>query len=457
MNKTLNLACCLISLFCVSVFAAAPSKKVVDIQHWKTKNGAAVYFVRAPNLPMLDIRVVFSAGSAYDGKNYGLASLTNSMIGEGTKTQDANQIAKAFDNIGAQFGTAAGRDMAVVSLRSLTDTKYLNPALSEFSNVLTKTSFPLKALQRVKNRTVAAIKVQQQDPGDVASNAFFNAVYRDQVYAHQPLGTISIVKKLTKEQLQDFYQQYYVAKNADIIMVGDLSLKQAKRVARHISQYLPEGRVAKQLKPAAALTKEIYRRINFPAKQTSIVIGQVGITRANPDYFPLIVGNYVFGGLPLESILFQQIRNKRGLSYDARSGFQLLRYKGPFIISLQTRASKSKEALAVVQQTLRDYLKKGPTEKQLNAAKQNLVGGFPLALSTNSKIIGIITRIAFYHRPLNYLDTYRAKVRAVTREQVRAAFDKLIKPGKMAIISVGPALQPTPQKPKQNSSSGQAQ
>jgi len=427
-----------VSIFCVTGFAATNGHKVMNIQNWKTSNGAVVYFVRVPNLPMLDIRVVFSAGSAYDGKSYGLASLTNSMIGEGTKTQDANQIATVFDNVGAQFNVGIDRDMAMISLRSLTEAKYLNPALSEFSNVLTNATFPEKAFKRVKNRTIATIKVGQQEPGRVASNAFYAAVYGNQAYAHNPLGTVSNVKRITRMMLEKFYKGYYVAKNVDIIIVGDLTLKQAKRTALYISKNLPTGNRAKTLGKAGLSTKEIQRHIRFPAKQTSIVLGQVGITRNNPDYFPLIVGNYVLGGLPLGSILVKQVRVDRGLAYGVGSAFRPLQYRGPFIISLKTRADKSKEALQIVQQVLRDYVAKGPTKKQLNAAKQNMIGSFPLGLATNSSITSIVTRIAFYHRPLDFLDNYRAKVRAVTRQQVKTAFEKIIHPDKMVIVSVGP-------------------
>jgi len=203
------------------------------------------------------------------------------------------------------------------------------------------------------------------------------------------------------------------------------------------------GSRAKRLKPAMMLTKSTFRHINFPAKQASIIIGQLGITRQNPDYFPLIVGNYIFGGLPQDSILFQQVREKRGLAYYVGSAFRPLRYRGPFMIIFQTRADKANEARQVVRKALRAFLAKGPTEKQLDASKQNIMGSFPLGLSTNSSIVGVITRIAFYRLPLNYLDTYIAKIRAVTRAQVKAAFKKIIRPQKMLVISVGPEPKTT--------------
>lgn len=428
----------LVLLLCMSTSFAEAPKTVMTIQHWTTKQGMQVYFVHAPELPIVDIRAVFAAGSAYDGKNYGAAALTNAMIGKRTMAQNGDQVAKTFDKVGAQFNVATGRDMAIVSLRSLSSPRFLKIALSEFTHVLTKTAFPLKTLQRVKNRTIAAIKAEAQNPVATANNAFYSAVYGDQPYAHEPLGTMTTVPALTRMQLQGFYRHYYVAKNADLIIVGNLTMVRAKLIAYNISRQLPIGQAAKRLQPAKSLTKAVVRHIPFPAKQTAVVIGQVSITRDNPAFFPLIVGNHVLGGLPLASILFKQVRDQRGLAYHVASAFQPLLYRGPFKIELQTRTNKAKEALEVVEKTLKAYIAEGPTEEQLNAAKQHMVGSFPLGLASNKNITGVVTRIAFYHRPLTYLNTYRDQVRAVTREQVKAAFEQFIKPSQMVTITVGP-------------------
>jgi len=371
------------------------------------------------------------------------------VIGEGANGKDANHIAKAFDRLGAKFSSTAGRDMAAVSLRSLTKPKYLKPAISLFSSVLTRANFPLKALQREKNLALAAIQVGQQEPEKVASKAFFAAIYGNQAYAHLPLGTRPIVKRLTRANVTGFYSRYYVAKNVDIILVGALTTNQAKRIARQISQGLLPGQRAKRLKVAVMLTKSSFQHITFPVKQASVMLGQVGITRKNPDYFPLIVGNYAFGGLPMGSILFQQVREKRGLAYYAGSSFQPLRYRGPYMILFQTRANKASKALQVVQEALKNFMANGPTQEQLDAAKQNMIGSFPLGLATNASIAGVLTRIAFYNQPLDYLDRYRANVRAVTREQVKAAFEKYIHPKKMVTISVGPTASVSRREPTQ--------
>ncbi len=438
----LIMAIAVLSLNAWPIWAAnqskTPPKKVIHIQHWQTKNGATVYFVQRRELPMVDVRVVFTAGSAYDGKNHGLSELTNSLIGEGAQSETANQIASDFDRLGAQFATSAGRDQATVALRVLSNKKYLQPALKTFVKVLSEANFPTKAIRRIKNQTLAAISAGQQTPGGVAEKAFYQAVFSGQPYAHSPLGSAKTVAAIDKNKIVEFYHRYYVAKNADIVLVGHLTRRQAVGIANEIVDGLPTGAAAKRLKLAPHLKAPVVQHINFPSRQTAILIGQVGITRKNPNYFPLIVGNAILGGFPTTSILFQQVREQRGLAYYAYSFFRPLRYRGPFMISLKTKVSKTKLALSVVDTIVKNYLKQGPSAEQLKEAKQNIIGSFPLTLASNKNIVAVLTNIAFYHRPLDYLDTYRSKIRAVTVLQIKEAFDREIHLNKLVTITVGP-------------------
>lgn len=422
---------------CLSSSVFAANKPVLNIQHWATKNGAQVYFVREPEIPIIDIQVVFAAGSAYDGDQWGVSSFMNSMLNEGTTAQSADQIANTLDSVGAQVGGGVGRDMAALSLRSLTQPKYLKPALKTFSALLTQSNFPEVAFQRVKKLTLVAIRRQQQNPQTIAFNAFYYSVYGNYPYAHPSIGTLKTVSALTQQDVAHFYSQYYVAKNAKVIIVGDVTRKQAEAMAQQVVGGLPEGAPAKTLVTAANNDQQAYQFIPFPAKQNTIVLGQLGISRDNPQYLPLVVGSHILGGSPLASILFEQVRNKRGLTYGVYSHFSPLRYRGPFYIALQTRSSVAQQALEVVQAVLNKFVQEGPTHKQLTAAKQNLVGSFPLRLSTNAAIMANVTNIVFYHRPLDYLDTYRDRVKAVRVSEVKKAFQATIHPNKMKVVVVG--------------------
>ncbi len=432
-----------IALLCfisVNAFSLKALPHTVKIQHWKTSVNTNVYFVRIHNLPIVDIRVMFAAGSAYDNKMIGLASLTNNMIGEGTTIQNADQIAKAFDDVGAQFDTSLDRDKAVVSLRSLSKSASFNAALSEFIQVLTKMSFQPNTLHRIKNQTIAMIETENQNPGKVAQNTLYKMIYGDQPYSHDPLGTIASIERFSSKNIRYFYRRYYVARNADIVLVGDLSYKQAKHIAEHIATAMPIGKVAPRLKENQQLKHNVYHHVSFPAKQTSIMVGQVGVSWDNPDYFPLLVGNTIFGGLPLGSVLFQKIRNQNGFAYDVGSMFWPLGYRGPFIIQLRTRVNKAKKALSTVMEALNAFLKQGPSPQQLNSVKKNLIGSFPLEMTSNRDIAAIVSLIAFYHLPLNYLETYKARIADVSSPEVKMAFNKIINQKHLAVVTVGPSF-----------------
>lgn len=427
----------LLILFFVFAPLYATGKPIVKIQTWDTSNGAHVYFVNAPEIPMVDVQVAFAAGSAYDGKHWGVASLVNSMLDQGTKKHNANQIADTFDNVGAEISGEVDRDKVVVSLRSLTESKYLNSALDMFTEILAHPSFPEKAFQRAQNQALVAIQQSHQQPSSVAKLAFYRALYDDEPYAYPSLGTLNTVKSLTRDQVESFYKKYYVGSNADVIIVGDVSKNQAKNMAQQLIGSLPKGEHARALAKAKDIEKGSYQFIEFPAKQNTIIIGQVGIAPRSQDYFPLTVGNYIFGGLPLTSILFEHVRNQHGLAYRVQSQFIPLQYRGPFVIALQTRSSKTKQAMYVVQQILRNYVKNGPTKAQVNAAKKNLQDSFALKINTNNDIIANVLNIAFYHLPLNYLDRYRDRVNAVSAAQIKTAFRNNVHPDKMKIVVVG--------------------
>lgn len=429
----------LLCLICIPVAAQTTviKKPILDIQNWKTSEGTPVYFVRTPELPMVDIKIIFTAGSAYDNAEWGIASFVASLLNEGTKEHNADQIANIFDQVGAQFSNDTNQDFAVISLRSLTDSNYLTPALKMFNEVLSQAAFPDNALNRIKQQTLSAIRQQQQDPSAVATDTFYNNLYPDHPYGHPVLGTLKTVNAITKNQAQAFYQRYFVSSNAQIILVGNLDRPAAEKIAQNLMNALPQGAPAPKLATEDRQPSHITHALAFPSQQTTIMTGQLGIDRQNSQYFPLMVGNYLLGQMPLGSLLFEQVRNQRGLAYNASSALSLMTYRGPFLIVLQTRTEKKNEALDITEKVLRDYISKGPDLSQLELAKQNIINHFPLNLSTNDDIATILMQMAVNRRPLDYLDAYQGNVRAVTAEQIKQAFQALINPDKMLTVTVG--------------------
>jgi len=409
----------------------------LHIQTWQTSNGAKVFYVPAPELPMVDIRVVFNAGSARDGDKPGLASLTNTLLDHGADDWDTNQIVTRFDSVGAQFSTSSHHDMAVVSLRSLTERAWLHTALETMAAILQKPKFVDTELERVRRQTLVALRNKQESPSDLAEIAFYKALYQGQPYATPPLGTPDSVSKLTRQDVVDFYKKYYVAANAIVVIVGAVDKSTAKKIARQLVKPLPKGEAAPALPEVPAVSKAETVSQQHPSTQTTIWVGQEGDARKDPDYFPLYVGNHILGGSGFSSRIVKEIREDRGLAYSAYSYFFPMAAKGPFIMGLQTKNDQAKQALALLMKTVNDFIANGPTQEELDDAKKNITGGFPLRLDSNRDITEYVAVIGFYHLPLDYLTTFNQNVEKVTREQIMDAFKRRLHTDKMITVMVG--------------------
>jgi len=413
------------------------------IEHWTLANGARVYFVESRGLPMLALNAVFDAGSARDpADRNGLSMMVNGLLNEGSGELDADAIAAGFEGLGVEFGASSDRDMAGVSLRSLSDPALRAPALALLARLLRAPSFPSANLDRERERALLSLKQAEQSPGDVAARAFYSRLYGTHPYAAASDGSEAGLKALTRDDLVAFHRRYYVGRNAVLAIIGDLSRGEARAIADQVLGGLPAGeappplpRVVDRVPPA----KNGEHVIEHPSSQTHILMGETGMARNDPDYFPLLVGNYVLGGGGFVSRLTEEIRTKRGLSYSVYSYFHPLREPGPFIVGLQTANHQRAEALAVTRRVLADFIRTGPTEAELAAARKNLAGGFPLRIDSNRKIAEYLTVIGFYRLPLNYLDDFIARVEAVTVEQVRDAFRRRVHPEHMVTVIVGGA------------------
>lgn len=418
------------------VFATA-AQALPEIQDWHTAKGARVLFVEAHELPMLDVRIVFDAGSARDGKHGGVASLTSAMLPQGAAGLNADAIAAGFERGGAQFGADSQRDMAWLSLRSLSDDKLLRASLELFGKVLAKPDFPQADFEREQQRTLTGLEYQKQQTGAIAEKAFYQDLYGQHPYAANPSGDEASVAALSVQDLKTFYQRYYVARNATVVIVGDVSRKYAEVIAGQLVDALPEGEKAAPLPEVAPLTAAKTQLIEHPSTQSHVLMGAPGVSRGDPDYFPLYVGNHILGGSGLVSRISEEIREKRGLSYSAYSYFIPMRQAGPYMLGFQTRTDQRDEALAVLRETVRTFVQQGPTDEELKASKSNIIGGFPLAVASNSKITGYLAMIGFYELPLDYLSTFTDKIKAVTAEQIREAYRRRVDVDDMVTVIVG--------------------
>ncbi|WIM04750.1 MAG: insulinase family protein [Candidatus Nitricoxidivorans perseverans] len=414
--------------------SAASAWAGVKIEHWIAPSGARVYFVETHALPILDVEVNFTAGTAYDAADKaGVAGLTRGLLDAGAGGLDEEKIAGRLVDIGARLSGTTDHDRAGLNLRTLSSKAEKESALDLMRVLLAQPAFPEAVLAREKARLISAIQEADTRPDSIAAKRFARAMYPDHPYGLH--STVESVGRITRDDLASFHRDHYSARRAVVSLIGDVTRAEAERIAQQLTEALPAGKADGDL-PAVRMPSKGTHKVAHPAAQSHIHIGLPAIRRTDPDYYALLVGNYTLGGGGFVSRLMKEVREKRGYAYSVHSYFAPRRFEGPFQIGLQTKREQAGDALKVAGEVLAGFMKDGPTEKELAAAKKNLINGQALRIDSNAKLIGYLSAIGFYGLPLTYLDDFPAKVGAVTAKDVREAFARHVKPSSLVTVVV---------------------
>jgi zinc protease len=407
-------------------------------ESWQTGGGMRVLFSPAPALPMLDIRLLFDAGSARDDiQNSGLAQLTNQGLTLGTSTMNADAVAENFESVGAQFSASTSRDMAVLRLRSLTEEDWMETALFTFTSLLADPSFPEEDMARLRRQTLQVLQQELQEPQSVGAQRFYQLAYGDHPYALHPLGNERSLSTLTQEDARKFFLEHYTAGNAVLAMTGAVDLSTARNIADRIDAALPRGGRVPALPSVPERTIPVLEHIPFASEQAHIFMGTPALHRGDPDHFALSVANHAFGGGGFTSRLFNEVRSIRGLAYSVSSHIQPMAAQGPFLITMQTGVDQSVQALTVLEEELKRFSREGVTPEELQASQTNIINSFPIGLASNSDIVAILGMIGFYDLPLDYLSTYTERIAQVTLRGATMAVQRHLRPESVVTVIVG--------------------
>ena len=434
------------ALASTALLAALNAQAAIPIQHWTLANGAKVYLAATAALPIVDVQIDVDAGSRRDpAAQAGLASASAGMVEKGVRASDAgpaldeNALGEAWADLGASFGAGAGAERTSFSLRSLSDPVLLDRAVALAAREIGEPSFPANVWQREREQINAALKEANTKPGTVSARAFSQAVYGTHPYGQET--TEETLAKIDVEAMRTRYAQLIRPCRAKVSIVGAVTRAQADAIATRLLARLPAQDGRCEPLPAvpaiAALTAPKEERIPFTSAQAHVVIGQPGYLRTDPDHFALTLGNYILGGGGFVSRLMNEVREKRGLVYGISSGFAPGLHAGAFRVGFQTRPDQADAAVKVSREVLAQFVAEGPTDAELKAAKDNLIGGFPLLLDSNRKLLGNVSNIAWNDLPLDYLDTWTARMNAVTVADIKAAFARKLQPDRMVTVVVG--------------------
>ena len=440
--KLIKQSCCAI----IFVFGFLQSAQaILPIEKLDSVKGAKAYLVQTKALPMVDIEISIDAGDRFDptGKS-GLASMTAELMSYGARSSKGAlseaQIADEIADLGANFGISVGGERAVIRIRSLSRKDLCDRAVQLASAMLSAPTYDAKILEREKQRAITGLLEAETKPESVLERRFRKSVYGNYPLAESP--SVKSVGSVSVSDLVRFHQQFYRGDRIIVSIVGDVSPAEARKIVEVLLKNVPQSGAAipnlpqferSPIEPIAS--RQIY--IPFDSQQAHIAIGMTAITRSNPDYFPLIVGNYILGGGGFVSRLMSEVREKRGLAYSVFSYFAPSKDTGIFQAGLQTRGDQAALALEVMNSTIANFIANGPTPSELQGAKANLVNGFPLRIDNNRKLLDNVSSIAWNDLPLDALETWTAKVDAVTLEQVSAAFQRYLAMDRMKIVVLG--------------------
>lgn len=428
-----------------AIFYSNAAWALLPIQHWTEPSGAKVYLVESPVIPMVDVQIDFDAGSRRDPAGQsGLATAVAAMASKGVKALgtepalDENGLGEAWADLGASFEAGADNDALHYTLRSLTDPPLLDKAARLAARQIGEPSFPADVWPRDRARWSASLKESLTRPSTVAAHAFGAAVYGSHPYGTRT--TEETLARINVADMQAFHTQHIAACRAKVSIVGAVSRAQAQALVATLLSRLPATTGCAPLPPVgeiSALAAPVEQNIPFASAQAHVLIGQPGFQRRDPDFVALLVGNHILGGGGFVSRLTNEVREKRGLSYSVYSYFAAGLHAGAFTVGLQTRPDQAREAVKVSRDVITRFVAEGPTEAELRAAKDNLIGGFALRIDSNKKLLGNVANIAWNELPLDYLDQWTKKVEALTVADVRAAMARKLQPERMVTVVVG--------------------
>lgn len=408
---------------CSSAVLASPK---IEPERVVLSNGITLLVVETHALPMVNISVAVKGGAIYDpaGKA-GVANLAAILLDEGTKKRTSKQIAEEIDFIGGRLSTSGGMDYSSASLVVLK--KDIKTGLDLLSDILLNPVFPEDEVERKKKETLASIIAEKDDPGAVASKAFYKAVFRGHPYGLPVEGEEESIGKIFRNDIVSFYQRYYRPNNIIMAVVGDVDLKE---VINLIETYFKTWKREKiefvDIPPVEKVKKGESLLIDKNITQANIVLGHTGISRDNPDFYAVYLMNYILGGGGFSSRLTKEIRENKGLAYAVYSRFDVNRYPGAFTVEVQTKNETAGVAIEGILAELKRVREEQVSEAELKEAKDYLTGSFPLKLDTNAKIGGYLIFVEYYNLGLDYFDEYIKKIEAVTKDDIMKVANRYI-------------------------------
>ena len=403
-------------------------------------NGLEMRAVQTHKLPIVRVSLVLDAGEATLSEDRaGLAVLTGDSLEGGTAARSGAELAEAQESIGAALSVRTGWDASTISLSCLPDR--LDEALNLLAEVILRPGFPVDEVERVRAQRLAAIEQRKMDPASIATDVAHRLTYADGIPYGRPLaGSLDSVSTLGPETAKGFSEARYRPASAGLVVVGDVDLDEAKALAeRCFGDWRGDAPAREQFEAEPRARERRIVIVDRPgAVQSELRIGHVGQPRSTPEYFPLVVFNTVLGGA-FTSRLNLNLRERHGFTYGVRSAFSFRRDAGPWTVFTAVGTGVTADAVREAVGEVEALLCEGPTEEEVEAARDYMAGVFPLCLETAGQISSQIAELIIYDLPDDYHATYRDRIREVTRDQALDAGRRCLRPDEITVVVGGDA------------------
>jgi len=407
-------------------------------------NGLTVILMEYRKVPVVCLRLVARGGSAQDPEGLeGVASLTTTLMREGTVTRTSAEIADAIDFIGGSLSVGAGLEYCAANAEVLA--KDLDTGLNLLADVVLHPSFPDEEIERQRKQYLASLDAVKENPGTIASITFRKNLYGEHPYGRQAFGTRRSLDRMTKQDILDFYTKTFSPNNATLVVVGDFKgAEMLEKVRAAFGSWAAAGKVDLTLPPPSMVQgRKVVLVDKADATQTQIRVGNTGVDIKHPDYIAITVANTIFGG-GFTSRLNDELRIKRSLTYGAGSGFSANLAGGTYSISTFTKNETIKETVEVILEELKKFRDKGATREEWKKAHNYMAGEFARSLQTPEALAGRMTDIELYGFPKDHLETYIKRVNAVSLADVQRVAQKYFLVDDLLIVLVTPAQQTAP-------------
>lgn len=426
----------------------APAVRALEVAKRRLPNGLEVWAVTQREIPSINAALVIRAGSAHDGTKAGLATMTAALLDEGSSRRSALDFANAVDFLGASLNAGAAEERTTVALQTLRKTA--DSAFALMGELVTDPVFAAEEIERERKSRLQSLRQQKDQPTVIATQTFARQVYgAAHPYGRPGVGTPAAVAAITRNDITGFYGRYYRPNNAVLVIVGDVSADEAVAYAERAfgtweNKPLPADASAVPARPAPHVTA-VYLVDKPGAAQSEIRIGHPGAARTTgPDYYALQVLNAVLGG-QFSSRINLNLREAKGYTYGARSGWSFHRGDGPFVASAGVFTAKTDSSLVEFMRELTDIRAGRPaTSAEVEFGKASLVRAYPRQIETNAGIAAQLADLAFFRLPDSEMSAYLTKVQAVKPADVNRVAKRYLQPDQFTVVIVGDLAQIRP-------------